>query len=239
MQMRRFLNGESFPKPHQLQRICSYFGVDARILTHRLTQSQLDQIERFGGIKSTTGRNAAIKEAADYVGDLDALFEPSHELPDGLYEILSRSLFQPGVLAQLHVQVKTLSKARVVRGVTPKRFFEAYSGYVGEASHRQREVRGLLLRQSETFSISFFHNDPRRMIGSFFFAPSIRPDLAAFEGIYTLTRAERAGMPRVTRCLMRRIAPSCRALIAAAHRPQFIPFDAAPDEIRKVLSDPL
>jgi transcriptional regulator with XRE-family HTH domain len=239
MQMRRFLNGESFPKPNQLQRICAYFGVDARILTERLTKAQLDQIRRLGRIDVEPDFNRAIKEAADFIGDLDPFFEPNHELPDGLYEILARSLFQPSVLAQLRVQVTTLRKARVVRGVTPKPFFEAYSGFVGGSTYRQREVRGMLLRQSETYMISFFHEDPRRMVATFLLAPSLRTDLAAFEGFYSLTRTERDGLPRATRCLMRRVTPSCRNLIAMAHRPQFVPFSDAPDEIQAALSRPL
>ena len=38
IQMNRILNGESFPKPGLMKRICNYFQVDARILLQPLAE---------------------------------------------------------------------------------------------------------------------------------------------------------------------------------------------------------
>lgn len=43
VQMGRFLNGESFPKPGLLKRLCAYFDVDARILLERLEDLERPQ----------------------------------------------------------------------------------------------------------------------------------------------------------------------------------------------------
>ena len=47
VQMNRILNGESFPKPGLLKRICDYFSVDARILLQPL--AVLEAAEHQGG----------------------------------------------------------------------------------------------------------------------------------------------------------------------------------------------
>ena len=45
VQFNRFLKSEAFPKPNLLQKICDRFGVDARILTERLTKRELALLE--------------------------------------------------------------------------------------------------------------------------------------------------------------------------------------------------
>lgn len=42
-QFNRFLNGEAFPKPDTLQRLCTYFGVDARILLEPLKPNRASE----------------------------------------------------------------------------------------------------------------------------------------------------------------------------------------------------
>jgi len=239
MQMRRYLSGESFPKPHQLKQFCDYFGVDARILTERLTGEQLAFLEEYGSLQATAPRNPAMQEAMDYIGDLGAFFAESHELPDGLYLFLARSLFQRDTLTQMHIQISTKHRARVVRTVVPKQYFEALNGIDANLPPRERELRGLVLRIVNGYMLQFYQTNPRRMTAVIFLEPSLRPDLASFEGMYMLLTNERKGLPRVTRCLLRRVAPTYRNIVKAAHTPIFSPFSEAPPQIHAALIRPV
>jgi hypothetical protein len=68
-QLQRFMNGESVPRPDVLGRICRYFDLDARILTHLL-----DDV-----------RAMRVHSIPNFI--LDGLKPASHDLfPDGFYE---------------------------------------------------------------------------------------------------------------------------------------------------------
>jgi len=59
VQMNRILNGESFPKPGLMKRICDYFQVDARILLQLLS-------ELGNGVPSSLKANMRMAAALDY-----------------------------------------------------------------------------------------------------------------------------------------------------------------------------
>jgi transcriptional regulator with XRE-family HTH domain len=73
-QIQRFVDGSSVPKPTLLRRICDFFEVDARILTHPLEDLSLADI--------CVSRGTVIP---DFL--LDAVEPAPQELfPDGFYE---------------------------------------------------------------------------------------------------------------------------------------------------------
>lgn len=77
-QLNRYLASESFPRPDQLLKICEHFGVDARILTHPLTEiSSLKNREKRVGL----------------VPSFDSSFRPvpTELFPDGFYNEWSYS----------------------------------------------------------------------------------------------------------------------------------------------------
>ena len=59
VQMNRILNGESFPKPGLMKRICDYFQVDARILLQPLSELE-------NGVPSSLKANMRMAAALDY-----------------------------------------------------------------------------------------------------------------------------------------------------------------------------
>ena len=78
-QYNRYLAGESFPRPDVLHRICTYFGVDARIL--------LEPVETMAPAGSGVLRNPAI---AEFLGGA-ARPVPEESLPSGFYRFSRRS----------------------------------------------------------------------------------------------------------------------------------------------------
>ncbi|WP_139307462.1 helix-turn-helix transcriptional regulator [Rhodovulum sp. ES.010] len=240
MQMKRFLASESFPKPNQLKRICDHFGVDARILTERLTARQIDHIARFGHLPRISDRNAEMKAAIDYVGDLSPFFPESHELQDGLYLLLTRSLLQRDTLVQANLQVKSRHGGRVVRTVLPPQYaVDFLDDETGTIPRKRPELRGIVLRHSEGFCLQFYQSVPQRVSATMVLAPVLGADVATFEGLYMIARGERGNMPRVTRCLVRRVPATFPNLLAAARRPGTVPLRDTPDDIRTALERPL
>ncbi|ARE39686.1 HigA protein (antitoxin to HigB) [Rhodovulum sp. P5] len=239
VQMHRYMSGESFPKPNQLKQICDYFGVDARILTERLTATQMDELVHYGRLLRACESNLAVKEAVDYVGDFDPFFVPSHELGDGLYLYVTRSQLHAGMLGQALMQVKTLRRGRVVRTVLPRQYSEGFTGKDERETASGRDLRGIVLRHVDGYCLQFFNSNPRRVSSMIFLSPALNADLSTFEGIYMIAQGERQGVPRVSRCLLQRIEPSPRNIVAAAHRPPYIPFEDAPLAIRDALSRPV
>ena len=78
-QYNRYLSGESFPRPDVLHRICSYFGVDARIL--------LDPVENIATSDTGILRHPAVE---DFVGHSTRPLEET-EFPSGFYRFVRRS----------------------------------------------------------------------------------------------------------------------------------------------------
>jgi len=88
VQMNRILNGESFPKPGMLKRICEYFNVDARILLQ-----PLDELET-GAFQP---HDADISDVWNYTLFGRDYFVPENMLqdilPDGLHTHVSAVFF--------------------------------------------------------------------------------------------------------------------------------------------------
>ncbi len=78
-QYNRYLSGESFPRPDVLHRICSYFGVDARIL--------LEPVEQIAKTGDSVLRNPAVSE---YMSNA-ARAVPETDFPSGFYRFARRS----------------------------------------------------------------------------------------------------------------------------------------------------
>ena len=87
IQFRRYLWGESFPKPNALKKICDYFSVDARVLTDCFMPEQI-VLMRQGryDTRETSPPVAAMQEAVAYAcNSAQPYFDNPGELPDGLY----------------------------------------------------------------------------------------------------------------------------------------------------------
>ena len=87
-QFNRYLNGEAFPRPDVLYRICCHFDVDARVLLE-----PLGQVERQGKT------DAAVLSVARYFGALGSMALEASVLPDGAYRLFRLSYFDDTALS--------------------------------------------------------------------------------------------------------------------------------------------
>ncbi len=99
-QLQRYVDGASLPNLDILQRICQFFDVDARILTHRLADLR---------INSDRALPPSLMEAFDPV--------PHDLFPDGFYELWSELNDSSRPYCCLLLHVKTIDGVRLTKVV--------------------------------------------------------------------------------------------------------------------------
>ena len=130
-QFNRYLAGESFPRPDVLDRICTFFGVDARIL--------LDPVDALSsGNDPLTG-----DFLKDYVGR--GVSEVTEEFfPSGFFRFTCRSFVDQDMFAMGLIYVFRDRDTCYIRGYEPRSAMRA-QGFPLDS--RAREYRGLVLRE--------------------------------------------------------------------------------------------
>lgn len=228
VQFQRYLRSESFPKPHTLKRICDFFGVDARILTDPLTAEQLNLLRQGQAIADAPARVAPdMQEAIAYSCPDQDYFQPSSELPDGIYQRWRGAMSRLDSAYVTLIQIKTLRRARVVRGFDFRGFYEPGTSITG----RQREFRGTLLRSQAGYVGLYFHSEPSRYVTMTFLSPFELNYQPAAVGISCLARGPLHDHARVTRSLILRIGDSCGARLRAARQSNFVTWEKVPKTV--------
>jgi transcriptional regulator with XRE-family HTH domain len=133
-QYNRYLSGESFPRPDVLHRICSYFGVDARIL--------LDPVENIATSDTGILRHPAVE---DFVGHSTRPLEET-EFPSGFYRFVRRSFMDEQRFVQGLIYVFRNDAKTFLRGFEAK---DAMKQQGLPADPATREFRGVILRQED------------------------------------------------------------------------------------------
>lgn len=133
-QYNRYLSGESFPRPDVLHRICSYFGVDARIL--------LDPVEKIEAAPSGILRHPAV---ADFVGHSARPLD-EEEFPSGFYRFVRRSFMDDKRFVQGLIYVFRRDTNTFLKGFEAK---DAMKQQGLPTAPANREFRGVVLRQED------------------------------------------------------------------------------------------
>lgn len=136
-QLNRYIYGEAFPRPDILHRICTYFGVDARILTQSL--DEIDAEQRHPALGSSP------------IPTLE--FEPVSEnvFPDGFYIEWKQSWIYANMFTKHLLQASTDNGTRVTRIRAPSGFRPDLKG----ARYKLPliDFHGIAVNQSDGFAI--------------------------------------------------------------------------------------
>ncbi len=132
-QFNRYLAGESFPRPDVLDRICSFFGVDARIL--------LDPVESLSD-RSYILTGSVLSE---FVG-AETTDVPEDVFPSGFYRFSRRSFVSDKQFVVGLVYVFRHSGNTFIRGYEAK---EAMRQQGLAVDARSREFRGFVILQED------------------------------------------------------------------------------------------
>lgn len=133
-QYNRYLSGESFPRPDVLHRICSYFGVDARIL--------LDPVEKIAMGQTGILRHPAVE---DFVGH-SARPLREEDFPTGFYRFVRRSFLDDKKFIQGLIYVFRKDENTFLKGFEARDAMKQQGLPVDPAT---REFRGVVLRQED------------------------------------------------------------------------------------------
>lgn len=137
-QFNRYLAGESFPRPDVLHRICTYFGVDARIL--------LEPVETISTAQEGILRHPAV---ADYLGNT-ALPVSEDILPSGFFRFSRRSFMDEALFVTGLAYVFREDSGTFLKGFEAKDAM-AQQGLPTDLS--TREFRGVVLPQDDGVAV--------------------------------------------------------------------------------------
>ncbi len=159
VQMNRILNGESFPKPRLMKRICDYFEVDARILLQPLAELEGEPV---GSLRASM-RMASALEYALYGQDFTVSAEDdANIIPDGLHLLLRPSFLWRDTIWVSMVRFFSHNDVRLVRGIDPVAKGMKRSDAV---PIRSREFRGAVTRATDGISFIYTTNVPNSTLG--------------------------------------------------------------------------
>jgi len=212
-QFNRYLSGESFPRPDVLHRICTFFGVDARIL-----------LERVNRINTATFDLLSHPALEGFFGA--APVAVSRDIfPDGFYRFVRRSFIADDQFATGLVFVSRQDDYTFLRGYEPK---EALRNQGLSVDPRNREFRGLVMRQEEGVMAIVAHRNA--MSCSFNFLTqetSFQQNL--WEGYVTRTAREKVTGIRATRMVYEHLGNDTRAIFSTARHAGLVDLsDVAP-----------
>lgn len=132
-QFNRYLSGESFPRPDVLERICSFFDVDARIL--------LEPVENL----TNKGQVLSGPELAEFAGK-GVINLPEETFPSGFYRFSRRSFLNADKFIVGLVYVYRSGETAFVKGFEAK---EAMRQQGLPTTSSAREFRGYVSRQED------------------------------------------------------------------------------------------
>lgn len=203
-QFNRYMSGESFPRPDVLDRICSFFDVDARIL--------LEPVDTIG----SQGQILNSPFLTDFLGHgVRQLSEPF--FPSGFYRFTRRSFISNGQFIVGLVQV-----FRGQDGITFVKGFEAREAMRFQGlseSPRSREFRGLVSAHED--GVAFMISRRRAMTYSFNYLARIGSMENNFWLGYVARTVRDGSGERVTRMVYEHLGREFGPALAAARSSGF------------------
>ncbi len=211
-QFNRYLSGESFPRPDVLHRICKFFGTDARIL--------LEPVEHLSSASFDLLGHPAV---AGFFGSAP-IAVPEHLLPNGIYRFVRRSFIDEAQFVMGLVLIYREDGYTFLRGYEPR---EAMRVQGLSMAARDREYRGIVMRQEEGIMIIVTHRDS--MACSFnFLAPETSFQQNIWEGYVTRTVREKISGIRAARMVYEHLGNNTGAILSVARTTGLIGIEDVP-----------
>ncbi|WGW02705.1 helix-turn-helix domain-containing protein [Tropicibacter oceani] len=218
-QYNRYLAGESFPRPDVLHRICSYFGVDARILLEPVEQIHSPQAGLFEH-----------PEVADFVGHSADTLSEEH-FPSGFYRFVRRSFLHDDQFVQ------GLTYAYRKDGHTFLRGFEAKQAMAEQGlptAPAQREFRAVVMPQEDGVALLVSRRGAATATFNYMArVPSFENNF--WVGYATRTVREDVAGRRVERQVMEHLGRNTHKVLAAARSVGFCSTDQLLPYLRQML----
>ncbi len=218
-QFNRYLSGESFPRPDVLDRICHFFGVDARIL-----------LEPIGSL-TQNGKILNGPFLADYFGR-NAQRVPNDVFPSGFYCFSRRSFVQAEkYVFGLVIVFRDDDGVTFVKGFEAK---EAMQFHGLPINTEAREFRGFALPHEDGVSLLIARKNA--VTFSFnYLARASSMESNFWSGYVARTMRESERSERVTRMVYEFLDQDVSRALAAARMSGFMTADELPSYHRHLL----
>lgn len=204
-QFNRYISGESFPRPDVLEKICTFFEVDARILLEPVEQLSPKSMILTGDLLS------------DFLGH-GISDVPEALFPSGFYRFTRRSFVNDSQFIVGLVYVFRQGNNTFIRGYEAK---EAIQAQGLTADSKTREFRGYVAQQEE--GVAIVASRRKSMTCSFNYLSRV----ASFEnnfwaGYVTRTVPESATGTRTTRLAYEFLGDKASDALSAARQQGFV-----------------
>ncbi len=229
IQMTRMLKGESFPKPHQLQRICQYFAVDARILTEALhvLRAPMPLVQ-----------GPAAPSLADLSGlGLDPYLAAPNPLPDGVHMLYRPAFTLPGKFVAMPLLVQRKAGKVLVKShdAPPEG-----TARVDADSLRDRSFRGIAMTTPDGVVVQIFGTGRYPFLATaHFVSHSYVTATGAFRGTYEIFRPSQPDEARRVPVVLSILRQRTAEVLRAARQSGICSVDAIPERFRPYLVAPL
>lgn len=211
-QFNRYLSGESFPRPDVLHQICTFFGVDARIL-----------LEPVDEITTTSAELLSHPFLSEFFGPAPTGV-PEDLFPTGFYSFVRRSFIDDNMFTIGLVQVHRDGPYTFLRGLEPR---DAIRGQGLSLNSRNREYRGLVMRQEEGVMAIVTHRDSLACSFNFLTREtSFQSNI--WEGYATRTVREKVTGRRAARMVYEYVGKGLRNGLPVARRSGLVPLSEVP-----------
>jgi transcriptional regulator with XRE-family HTH domain len=209
-QYNRYLAGESFPRPDVLHRICTHFGVDARIL--------LEPVGNIGAPAQSVLTNPAVAEYME--GIIRPV--PESDFPSGFYRFIRRSFMEDDKFVSGLIYIFRDKEGTFLKGFEAK---EAMRGQGLAPTAANREFRGAIIPQED--GVAALVSRKGQLTTSFNYLARV----PTFENVHWVgytartVRENVSGGRRVERLLYEHLGRDMRKVLPAARSAGFFTAD--------------
>ena len=218
-QFNRYLNGESYPRPDMLVRICEFFNTDARILTDTLDS-----------ISAPTSNLVTHPEISAFTA-LEQTRVSEEDFPSGFYRLSRQSFLFPEryITALLFIYRKDgwtflkgseAPQSLKAQGMPMTPEVRQFRGYV------QKIEGGIAAMVSRRNALTFTFN---------YISPVASFDRNFWQGYSTRTVNEAINNKRITRIVYEHLGRSTKPILQTARNAGFCEFDELPSYHQRLL----
>lgn len=219
VQMGRFLNGESFPKPGLLKRLCSYFDTDARIL-----------LEPLDALESPDPAPSPFPELTKELQDrnlIETLFNITNVTP-GVHVMYRQSYMRPNRYMKFLCQISKHNGITLIRGNEPRLDWDAVKQR-NSYPFSGKEWTGLAYRGNEGFCYTYKDDFHDGVIGFGYFSEMGTFTGNIFMGVCTLLKRSSPNYGWTAPSLLQIMPQTTKEVMTEARTCGLFTFEELPD----------
>ena len=235
VQFNRYMSGHSFPKPNVLEKICTYFQVDSRIILEKLTDQQMELVHKGKNARTSQTEESYLYHAAKYFERGIALGVAQYEIPDGIHCLWRNSFMDTKTAVANLIMLKTVNGSRVFKSLDRPTNARRL---VSENNVNPREHRGVVMSTADGFTLIGVSPHPSWYISMTYLGRAYFSD-SILTGFSIVSRNEYVGRRRASRCALELLPQRGSDILPMARQAGLRkPLSEVPEIIRELIEPP-